>query len=229
MPHGHGEFQYGADGDKKISWILPTFNIFKGKEGERYTGQYERGFRTGYGTYYYSDGRSFVGTFLNDQREGPGIMYYPRGFRREGTWVLDKLLGEVRKYMDNETILEIWLEDGIYVGGAVNKVPHGEGTITYFEDVPSLQNYTGEWREGVKQGFGKMNWKDGDRYRGDWRNDLPEGKGEYQWANGNKFVGQFHQGLPSGEGVFETRNGDVFVGNLRNGLPSGKGKISFHD
>ena len=28
MPHGHGEFQYGADGDKKISWILPTFNIF---------------------------------------------------------------------------------------------------------------------------------------------------------------------------------------------------------
>ena len=131
--------------------------------------------------------------------------------------------------MDNETILEIWLEDGIYVGGAVNKVPHGEGTITYFEDVPSLQNYTGEWREGVKQGFGKMNWKDGDRYRGDWRNDLPEGKGEYQWANGNKFVGQFHQGLPSGEGVFETRNGDVFVGNLRNGLPSGKGKIYFHD
>ena len=83
--------------------------VIEGKVGERYIGQYEKGFRTGYGTFYYSDGRSFVGTFLNDNREGPGIMYYPQGFRREGIWITDKLLGEVRKYMDNETILEIWL------------------------------------------------------------------------------------------------------------------------
>ena len=150
-------------------------------------------------------------------------MYYPLGFRREGRWVQDKLLGEVRKYMDNETILEIWLDDGIYIGGAVDQVPHGKGTIDYFEEVPFLQNYTGEWHQGKKQGFGRMVWKDGDKYRGDWREDLPEGKGEYQWFNGNKFVGQFHEGLPSGEGVFETKNGDVFVGNLKNGLPTGKG------
>ena len=162
-------------------------------------------------------------------------MYYPQGFRREGIWVLDKLLGEVRKYMDNETILEIWLEDGIYTGGAVNQVPHGKGTINYFDEVDHLLNYTGEWIDGKKHGFGKMIWKDGDKYRGDWKHDLPEGKGEYNWANGNKFVGLFHLGLPSGEGVFETRNGDIFVGNLINGLPSGKGSLIlyihsiFHD
>ena len=207
VPHGHGEFNYGSEE----------------KAGERYSGQYERGFRTGYGTYYYSDGRSFVGTFLNDQREGPGIMYYPGGFRREGVWLEDKLQGEVRKYMDNETILEIWLEDGIYSGGAVDQVPHGRGTIEYFDDDPKLANYTGEWSEGKKHGFGKMVWKDGSKYRGDWRDDLPEGKGEYQWSNGNKFVGQFHQGLPSGEGVFETKRGDIFVGNMKKGLPDGRG------
>ena len=27
----------------------------------RYVGQYQEGFRSGYGTYYYKDGRSFVG------------------------------------------------------------------------------------------------------------------------------------------------------------------------
>ena len=193
-------------------------------------------------------------------------MYYPQGFRREGIWITDKLLGEVRKYMDNETILEIWLgkvlikfaiisadllmfkfvfygttfqstflknlpslEDGIYVGGAVNQVPHGKGTIEYFEHVKHLQNYTGEWRAGKKQGFGKMFWKDGDRYRGDWGDDLPEGKGEYFWSNGNKFVGQFQNGLPSGEGVFETKTGDIFVGNMINGLPTGKGEFVYGD
>ena len=52
-------------------------------------------------------------------------MYYPEGFRREGVWEGDRLQGEVRKYLDNETILEIWLEEGIYQGGAVNQVPTG--------------------------------------------------------------------------------------------------------
>ena len=103
-------------------------------------------------------------------------MYYPEGFRREGVWEGDRLQGEVRKYLDNETILEIWLEDGIYQGGAVNQVPHGKGTIKYFEEVASLHNFTGEFSNGVKNGFGKMAWKDGSRYRGLWRNDVPEGK-----------------------------------------------------
>ena len=76
-----------------------------------------------------------------------GIMYYPEGFRREGVWEEDRLQGEVRKYLDNETILEIWLDDGIYQGGAVNQVPHGKGTINYFEEVPSLHNFTGEFRK----------------------------------------------------------------------------------
>ena len=65
----------------------------------------------------------------------------------EGVWEGDRLLGEVRKYLDNETILEIWLEDGIYQGGAVNQVPHGKGTIKYFEELPGLQNFTGEFRQ----------------------------------------------------------------------------------
>ena len=54
VPQGHGEFVYGGH-----------------RAGEMFSGQYDKGFRTGYGTYYYADGRSFVGIFLNDQREGP--------------------------------------------------------------------------------------------------------------------------------------------------------------
>ena len=116
-------------------------------------------------------------------------MYYPEGFRREGVWEGDRLQGEVRKYLDNETILEIWLEEGIYQGGAVNQVPHGKGTIKYFEEVAAgLQNFTGEFREGVKSGFGKMAWKDGSRYRGLWRNDVPEGKEWCRFGEKKTFI-----------------------------------------
>ena len=30
--------------------------------------------------------------------------------------------------------------------------------------VPYTQNYTGSWVAGVKEGFGAMFWKDGDRF-----------------------------------------------------------------
>ena len=33
-------------------------------------GQYDGGFRAGYGTYYYTDGRSFVGGLAGGRRKG---------------------------------------------------------------------------------------------------------------------------------------------------------------
>ncbi len=38
--------------------------------------------------------------------------------------------------------------------------------------------YEGEWREGVKEGKGKMELIDYYEYTGDWRSDRKHGKGE---------------------------------------------------
>ena len=42
--------------------------------------------------------------------------------------------------------------------------------------------YSGEWREGVKEGEGEMVWEGGrDRYSGHWTGGNPHGRGVYTW------------------------------------------------
>ena len=42
--------------------------------------------------------------------------------------------------------------------------------------------YSGEWREGVKEGEGEMVWEGGrERYSGHWTGGNPHGRGVYTW------------------------------------------------
>ena len=42
--------------------------------------------------------------------------------------------------------------------------------------------YSGEWREGVKEGEGEMVWEGGrERYKGQWVDGTPHGQGVYTW------------------------------------------------
>jgi len=54
--------------------------------------------------------------------------------------------------------------------------------------------YTGQWKEGRRQGRGKQIWKDGSQYEGLWKNDAPNGKGRYIQASGNVVDGVWNNG-----------------------------------
>ena len=42
--------------------------------------------------------------------------------------------------------------------------------------------YRGEWREGVKEGEGEMEWDGGkEKYSGQWKGGKPHGHGVYIW------------------------------------------------
>ena len=46
------------------------------------------------------------------------------------------------------------------------KVPHGKGSIEYFDmhlQDENVKNYTGDWKFGKKSGYGRMFWWSGDR------------------------------------------------------------------
>lgn len=59
-------------------------------------------------------------------------------------------------------------DEGMYEGWWVNGRPHGQGSFALFGN-----EYTGEWREGMKSGKGTFTYATGEVYEGDWESDVP--------------------------------------------------------
>ncbi len=47
--------------------------------GAKYKGDFEDGYRSGYGFYYYYGGDYYMGEWKNDKKEGVGTYYYADG------------------------------------------------------------------------------------------------------------------------------------------------------
>jgi hypothetical protein len=60
--------------------------------------------------------------------------------------------------------------------------------------------YEGEWRNGRKEGKGKMIFSKGGVYEGDWRKDQREGKGKRIYADGTVYEGDWVNDKLEGKG-----------------------------
>jgi hypothetical protein len=64
----------------------------------------------------------------------------------------------------------------VYKGQLKDGLPHGWGTYTHKK---RDYNYTGEWRDNHRDGFGTFHWENGDRYIGFVKNGALHGYGYY--------------------------------------------------
>lgn len=112
------------------------------------------------------------------------------------------------KVMDLELIGEFvgnCDDDGLADGYATIRSRKGRAT------------YTGQFKAGMKNGFGVKTWPNGDVYAGTFVNDYKEGEGIYRWgkespSSGDVYIGQFRRDLRWGLGTYHWVNGDVFSG-----------------
>ena len=105
----------------------------------------------------------------NGKKSGAGTIIYnkPDGSShwREGIWIDNDLRGKVQHYFspDNRTIIEFWTSEGFYVGQTDGKdIPHGQGTMNFHENEDNKLKYAGNWKHGIKYGYGTFLWKNGD-------------------------------------------------------------------
>ena len=107
-------------------------------------------------------------------------------------------------------------------------LPNGQGEADYGSGVV----YTGEFKDGKRQGKGKIilhhtteaTWYDA--YEGDWENDFPNGKGYLNISAGGSYEGEFKNGLYDGNGVFEDDNDNKYEITWKNNLMHGKGTLT---
>jgi hypothetical protein len=87
-----------------------------------------------------------------------------------------------------------------YVGDFKNGNSHGKGKSVW----SGLFEYNGDFRKGVPNGIGTMEymdggepggvWHNGGKYEGEWRKKKKHGKGVYSDKLGNRFEGNWYNG-----------------------------------
>ena len=204
-PHGKGEITtiYGkfrgnftngnADGD--CSYKSNKYEVyFKFEDGEMKNPIY----------CFYSDGREYNGdieelyvdAYESDlmiyedlfSPNGYGIMYYPDGIIDEGVFVDGIIRDGIRIYPNGEQYSGIFDEDG--------NIPR----------VLSLENgeYEGDVKNGLPDGIGTLNLKNGDVYKGSFTKGKYDGPGTIYYKNGDRFEGEFVNGAAV-KGVMKRR------------------------
>ena len=103
------------------------------------------------------------------------------------------------------------------------------GKISFNND-----EYQGELKNNIPEGFGKYTWQNGKYYIGQWKNGKKEGKGaKYAQASNGKdritYEGDFHNDLYDGKGKYTFSNGEYYIGEWSKGERNGKGKEYYND
>ena len=84
--------------------------------------------------------------------------------------------------------------------------------------------YEGEFKDGLREGFGRMEYPNLDFYEGEWREGLPHGQGKYYYRSCDSTAsGEFVYGrITTGELLL--RDGSKWVGGFRLNQPFGEGR-----
>ena len=102
------------------------------------------------------------------------------------------------------------LEVGMYAGEMKNRVPHGKGVMVYYKDnLGGWKTYEGDFKEGIREGNGKMTYRNGDYYEGEFKNWVRDGYGEFHYSNGTIYKGQLRYNVRHGRGKLINKKGDV--------------------
>lgn len=104
--------------------------------------------------------------------------------------------------------------DNNYTGELKNGLPHGKGKLIY----PNGDIYKeGIFSDGNLHGIGKMIYENGDIYEGYFKHGSRDGQGIYKFHDGNIYEGEYKDGLRDGFGKFiwESKNGDFYDGQWR--------------
>jgi len=114
----------------------------------------------------------------------------------------------------------------------VKKKPRGEDGLVKGETWKTSQQYIGDWKDNMKEGYGIKLYDNKDKYEGYWKNDMRHGKGTYWVCIGkNKyrklFTGDWFENNKDGQGIYFYKDGSCYDGTWKNSKRDGKGLMIY--
>lgn len=115
-----------------------------------------------------------------------------------------------------------WKNGDQYTGTFRFGKPNGYGKFIYGDG----GYYEGEFQSGIPHGFGKMVYQDDSVYEGEWFNGSKHGEGNYSFSCGDEFFGEFQQDKIEGKGTILFSSGESYSGSWKNSMTHGLGSYS---
>lgn len=144
--------------------------------GDKYTGEWVGGARTGLGVYDWKSGSFYYGYFQNSKLEGEGFFFGLDSTRDQFGIFHDGVLSEKKNYESSGCLLGNCLDgSGIYLW-TTNDI------------------YIGQWQNGGRTGYGRYDWDNGSWYIGYFKEGKPDGQGEYHPKGMDVMKGTFVNG-----------------------------------
>lgn len=251
--NGHGVYYFSNGDIEECDWNM---GISVGKfrfefaNGSVRTGEYVNGKEHGYchfvndrldvtelwiegkrvsakGKKIYSDG-VYDGQFDGElNKSGGGVIFLNNGIKYEGSFNQDQKHGQFKKILQNGDYYKSkWANDKcIYrselIFNSKHRVGLYDGTI-----------YDGDFKDGNKEGFGRMEYVNGDIEQGQLINNHFTGKTKYTFENGD-YKYNFYKGgyKTDGQIIFNSYKTNIdlpegqYTGYMVDGLKSGKGSL----
>ena len=89
--------------------------------------------------------------------------------------------------------------------------------------------YTGEWKDGERNGQGTYTYADGTTYTGEWRDNKPNGQGTITYSDGDTYTGEFKDGMRHGRGTETAVDGTTYTGEWKGNNYNGQGTKTWAD
>lgn len=128
-----------------------------------------------------NNGNYLEGKYIDGYANGKGIMGDLYGNKYIGDFVDSIRCGKG----------ELTTDKFYYNGDFMNNMMHGYGNIKFLLDG---NEYEGQFKKNLIEGWGVFTWKNGDRYEGQMKNGKMHGKGKFFYNNGNTYEGFFENG-----------------------------------
>lgn len=128
-------------------------------------------------------------------------------------------------------LLDPYFAEGVtftWTGGSVSGKAHGKGVAKRFVNGELESSYEGEYRNGIREGHGKVTLSDGTIKEGNFENGQLMGYGTAIFQDGDEYRGNFINYCMHGEGTLRYGNGTVFDGFMVDDAPY-TGKITYYD
>lgn len=87
--------------------------------------------------------------------------------------------------------------------------------------------YEGEYKLGLRHGLGTYTFKKGGVYVGSWMNGMKHGQGTFNYCDSTNYTGEFCEDKRQGYGKYEYSNSDVYEGYWSNHKRHGYGSYIY--